>query len=93
MLHAGLSFAQAPQQILLFNSGDDGYPRYRVPAVIVAPNNGVLAFCEGRKDGGGFTGNIDLVMKRSTDGGKTWGRSSPSPIAAAIFPRNGHFPG
>jgi sialidase-1 len=41
--------------------------------VIVAPNADVLAFCEGRKDGGGFTGNIDIVMKRSTDGGKSWG--------------------
>jgi sialidase-1 len=34
----------------------------------------VLAFCEGRKHGGGDSGDIDLVLKRSTDGGKTWGR-------------------
>src|SRR5262245_34672354 len=64
---------QEPQQVILFNSGEEGYPRYRVPAVIVAPNNDVLAFCEGRVAGGGFTGNVDIVMKRSTDGGKTWG--------------------
>lgn len=64
---------QEPQRMMLFNSGDDGYPRYRVPSTIVAPNGDVLTFCEGRKGGGGFTGDIDIVMKRSTDGGKTWG--------------------
>src|SRR5262249_53934874 len=32
----------------------------------------VLAFCEGRKDGKGLTGHIDIVLKRSTDSGKSW---------------------
>ena len=63
----------APQRVMLFNSGQEGYPRYRIPSVIVAPNNDVLAFCEGRVAGGGFTGDIDIVMKRSTDSGQTWG--------------------
>ena len=65
--------APPPPQLLLFNSGQEGYPRYRIPTVIVAPNNDVLAFAEGRVAGGGFSGDIDLVMKRSTDSGKTWG--------------------
>jgi sialidase-1 len=32
----------------------------------------VLAFCEGRKNGGGDTGDIDLLLKRSTDNGANW---------------------
>ena len=35
-------------------------------------NNELLAFCEGRVKGSGDFGNIDIVMKRSRDGGKTW---------------------
>jgi sialidase-1 len=33
----------------------------------------VLAFAEGRKNNCGDAGDIDLVLKRSGDGGKTWG--------------------
>ena len=32
----------------------------------------LLAFCEGRKSGRGDSGNIDLLLRRSGDGGKTW---------------------
>src|SRR3546814_14746417 len=31
-----------------------------------------MAFCEGRKDHGGDAGNIDILLKRSEDGGETW---------------------
>jgi hypothetical protein len=34
----------------------------------------VLAFCEGRKNSRSDTGDIDLLVKRSTDQGKTWSR-------------------
>jgi sialidase-1 len=34
----------------------------------------VLAFCEGRKKSSSDTGDIDLLVKRSTDHGKTWSR-------------------
>ncbi|QDU94646.1 sialidase family protein [Lignipirellula cremea] len=62
----------SPAVQMLFDSGQEGYPRYRIPALLVAPGGDLLAFCEGRKDGAGFTGNIDVVMKRSGDSGKTW---------------------
>jgi sialidase-1 len=65
-------WADDPQPTMLLRSGTEGYPRYRVPVVLVANNRDLLFFCEGRKDGGGFTGNIDIVMKRSSDSGKTW---------------------
>lgn len=55
----------------VFTAGEDGYKVYRIPAVIRAVNDDILAFCEARQ--GGDASEIDLVMKRSTDGGKTWG--------------------
>jgi sialidase-1 len=57
----------------VFGAGKDGYHSYRIPAMVVTTNNTVLAFCEGRKNGRGDSGDIDLLVKRSTDGGKTWG--------------------
>lgn len=64
--------AEQLEHRLLFDSGRDGYPRYRIPSLIVAPSGDLLAICEGRKDGGGLTGNIDIVMRRSRDNGVTW---------------------
>ncbi len=58
--------------IPVFVSGNDGYESYRIPAIINAPNGDLLAFCEGRVHHAGDFGDIDIVMKRSTDQGKTW---------------------
>jgi sialidase-1 len=60
------------EQIDVFLSGKDGYNTYRIPALAVTKKGTVLAFCEGRKNSGSDTGDIDLVLKRSTDGGRTW---------------------
>lgn len=56
----------------LFVNGTDGYHTYRIPSLLVTVQGTVLAFCEGRKHGRGDSGEIDLVTKRSTDGGRTW---------------------
>jgi sialidase-1 len=58
----------------IFVSGQGGYHTYRIPAIVVATNGTVLAFCEGRKNGAGDAGDIDLVLKRSVDGGANWER-------------------
>lgn len=62
----------AVRQTEVFISGQDGYHTFRIPAVITTPKGTVLAFCEGRKSGRSDTGDIDVVLKRSFDGGKTW---------------------
>ncbi|QEG00325.1 Sialidase precursor [Stieleria maiorica] len=55
----------------VFAAGQDGYNVFRIPAVVRAANDDLLAFCEARQ--GGDASEIDLVMKRSTDGGNSWG--------------------
>lgn len=57
------------QQKNLFVSGTDGYHTYRIPALVRSNDGTILAFCEGRKFGGGDAGHIDLLLKRSFDGG------------------------
>jgi len=55
----------------IFKNNTEGYKVYRIPVVVGTKSGKLLAFCEGRQslmDGG----NIDLVMKQSTDGGVTW---------------------
>jgi len=60
------------QQSDVFVAGQEGYHTFRIPAVIVTPDKTVIAFCEGRKNNRRDHGDIDLVMKRSTDGGRSW---------------------
>lgn len=57
----------------VFVAGQDGYHSFRIPALLVTPKGTVLAFAEGRKNGRGDAGDIDLVLRRSVDGGRTWG--------------------
>lgn len=57
----------------LFVSGEGGYKTYRIPALLTTTTGALLAFCEGRKGGLSDAGDIDLLLRRSTDGGKSWG--------------------
>lgn len=63
-----------------FTSGHDGYHTYRIPALTRAPDGTLIAFAEGRKNSGGDSGDIDIVCRRSTDGGLTW---SPQQVVTA----------
>lgn len=66
-------------QVEVFRSGDDGYHTYRIPALVVTKKGTLLAFCEGRRHGSGDSGDIDLLLKRSHDNGRTW--SAPQVVA------------
>ncbi len=55
---------------------DNGSRVYRIPAMVVANDGSIVAAVDKRYDshtdiGGGHV--IDIVVRRSTDGGKTWG--------------------
>lgn len=62
------------EKITVFQSGTEGHKIYRIPAIINAPNGDLLAFAEGRVNGGSDFGDINIVMKRSADNGKTWSK-------------------
>jgi len=69
---AGLAAGAEFSQVEVFRSGQDGYHTYRIPALIETKRGTLLAFCEGRRSAGGDSGDIDLLLKRSRDGGRTW---------------------
>lgn len=93
------SSALFAQNNSVYVSGAEGYKSFRIPAIIKAPNGDLLAFCEGRVNGAGDFGNIKVVLKRSSDGGKTWGAlqivasndslqaGNPAPVVDLTDPR------
>ena len=78
-------FKRNVEQIDLWRSGSDGYHTYRIPALALSPRTiTILAFCEGRKHQRGDTGDIALLVKRSTDGGAT----GPASRSCGMIPGN-----
>lgn len=61
------------QQVLFKASQDPGYACYRIPAVVKTVKGTLPAFAEGRVNDCSDAGDIDIVVKRSHDGGRTWG--------------------
>jgi sialidase-1 len=69
----GLSAAELIEQTDLFINGQDGILQYRIPVLLTSNQGTLLAVCDARVEkGGDAPNNIDIVMKRSTDGGRTW---------------------
>jgi len=70
------TFAAAAEPILetseVFPPGFNGIARYRIPGIVVTPKGTVLAYCEARKNNSSDWGEIEVHLRRSTDGGKTW---------------------
>lgn len=56
----------------VFKQGTDGYNTFRIPVVVRSNEGTLLCFAEGRTNSSDDFGDIDIVMKRSTDNGKTW---------------------
>jgi sialidase-1 len=56
----------------LFEAGKGGYMTYRIPGMVTLGDGTVLAYAEARKDGAGDWADIDIVMRRSKDGGERW---------------------
>ena len=59
-------------QVEVFKAGQDGYHTYRIPSVIQTPRGRLLAFAEGRRANASDAGDIDLLVRSSDDGGRTW---------------------
>jgi sialidase-1 len=74
LVSCALLVAQAPQtpeKQILFEGLTGGYVGYRIPALLMTTKGALLAFCAARK-GLGDWDNIDIMMRRSTDGGRSW---------------------
>jgi sialidase-1 len=63
----------------LFEAGQGGYVLYRIPGIVAAKSGTLVAYCEARKGTGSDWSTIDILSRRSTDGGQIW--SAPQKIA------------
>ncbi len=68
------------EQSEIFTGGQGGYPTYRIPGLAVTTKGTILAFVDARKTSGDWS-QIDICLRRSTDGGVTW-----SPQERVIHP-------
>ncbi len=60
------------EKVSLWEAGTGGYAHYRIPAIVATQKGTLLAFCEARKATRGDWGTIDIQMRRSTDGGRSF---------------------
>ncbi|MEW4565892.1 exo-alpha-sialidase [Bremerella sp. JC770] len=67
-----LSYAEEITRSDIFTAGEGGYQLYRIPGIVVSRSGTILAYCEARKSDSGDWGQIDIVLRRSLDQGKTW---------------------
>ncbi len=61
------------EQVDVFVSGTEGYRTFRIPSVTVSNKGTVLAFAESHSLYLNDAGDIDIGLRRSFDGGETWG--------------------
>lgn len=62
----------------------DGYPQYRIPALAATTRGTLIAAYDARPSMDDLPGHIAVVIRRSTDGGGSWGpqqlvRQAPAP--------------
>ena len=60
------------QAAVVFESGKEGNANYRIPAIIRLRSGKILAFAEGSKQGAGDFGDVNIVLKISSNKGKIW---------------------
>lgn len=97
LLTALLAIVAAPATLLpapmlervdLFEEHTRGIVSYRIPGMVVTAKGTVLVYCEARKHSGADWGEIEVHLRRSTDGGRTF--EAPRQIAhlGPRLPRN-----
>ncbi len=95
LLTASLAAAPAPaasqpsppmqEKVDLFEAGQGGYAFYRIPGVVVTAKGTVLAYCEARRTDRSDWSTMDVLLRRSPDGAKTW--EPPQVISGVTGPK------
>jgi sialidase-1 len=70
-LHLAIAAEPFIEKSDLFTTGDGGFKLFHIPGIAVTAQGTVLAWCEARKKGGDWD-QIEILLRRSTDEGKTW---------------------
>lgn len=72
--------SDAPERTVLFNMGDYGSQYWRIPALVTAADNSLVAVVDKRGSSlGDLPNTISIMSRRSTDNGKNW--SEPVVVA------------
>lgn len=80
LANGGVAAAMGPpEKFDVFPAGMNGVKLYRIPGIVVTDRGTVLAYCEARTDTSADWGEIEIHLRRSTDGGKSW--EAPQQIA------------
>jgi sialidase-1 len=72
----------------LFAAGEGGYKLYRIPGLVVTARGTVLAYCEARKYSGMDWDDIEILLRRSSDGGRSWSEPRTLPHPEGKLNRN-----
>ena len=77
LLFCSITNAAEPElsQSEVFPPGLNGIARYRIPGIVVTPKGTILAYAEARKNDSADWGEIEIHLRHSTDGGRTWERA------------------
>lgn len=78
------------EKIDVFEAGTNGVALYRIPGLVVTPKGTVLAYCEARKSSGADWGEIEVHLRRSRDGGRTWDAARQIAHLGERMPGNPH---
>lgn len=80
------------EKSVLFEEQTDGFVLYRIPGIVVTTKGTVLAYCEARKLSVADRGEIEVHLRRSTDGGKTFANPVQVAHLGPRQPRNPVLP-
>jgi len=72
MLGTAFAVAAEPERVEVFRAGDAGVTLYRIPGIVATPAGTLIACCEARRDSRRDWGEIEVHLRRSRDGGRTW---------------------
>ncbi|MGY4544032.1 sialidase-1 [Arthrobacter sp. UYNi723] len=72
-VHQPMTAAMPDVEHVLAVRGTGGYRQYRIPALAVSRQGTLLAAYDGRPNLDDLPNPIDLLLRRSTDNGRTWG--------------------